>query len=149
MSSSGDEYIHCQEQNCRVMSTRVLKYTTVLWLTGLSGAGKSTIANELKKQLSDVGFRGGRSTTVSANDTGADHSVHYEVNSRKGNRVFVIKHIDTGKCVARPGSKRSYTNDLEEACVYRTREDAKKELCEGSEDIVELARLFARLHPTR
>jgi hypothetical protein len=56
---------------------------------------------------------------------------------------FVIQHTETGKYVSRPGSLRSYTNRLEDARVFRTREDAEKERCVENEETVDLHQLFA------
>jgi hypothetical protein len=57
--------------------------------------------------------------------------------------MFVIQHDETGKYVSRPGSLRSYTNRLEEARVFRTREGAEKERCVENETLVDLHQLFA------
>lgn len=61
--------------------------------------------------------------------------------------MFVLQHNKTGKYVARPGSERSYTNRLEEARVFRTREKAEKERCVENETVVDVNRLFASLVP--
>lgn len=59
--------------------------------------------------------------------------------------MFVLQHDDTGKYVARPGSKRSYTNRLEEARVFRTPEGAEAERCVESETVMDVRRLLKSL----
>jgi hypothetical protein len=59
--------------------------------------------------------------------------------------MFAIQHTETGKYVASPGSYRSYTNCLEEARIFRSRDIAEKERCVESETIVDLQHLFNRL----
>jgi len=56
--------------------------------------------------------------------------------------MFVIQHDETGKYVSRPGSLRSYTNRLEDARVFRHREQAEKERCVENETLVDVIRLF-------
>lgn len=53
----------------------------------------------------------------------------------------VIKSNETGKYVARSGSERSYTRRLEEARIFKSREEAKAECC-GNERIIRLDRLL-------
>jgi len=57
--------------------------------------------------------------------------------------IYVIQHKETGKYVSRSGSPRSYTNRLEEARVFRSRESAEKERCVENEALVDVYRLFA------
>ena len=45
----------------------------------------------------------------------------------EGTKMFVIKRNDDGLYVARPGQHRSYTNKLEEAWKFHTREFAEQE----------------------
>jgi hypothetical protein len=59
--------------------------------------------------------------------------------------MFVLQHAATGKYVSRPGSLRSYTNRLEEARVFRSREEAEGERCVDSESVVDVLRLFAEV----
>jgi hypothetical protein len=59
--------------------------------------------------------------------------------------MFIIQHNGTGKYVACPGSLRSYTNRLEEARVFRTRESAEKERCVENETLVDVNHLISRM----
>lgn len=49
--------------------------------------------------------------------------------------MYVIQNCDDAKFVARPGSQHSYTNRLQDARVFQTRDDAERERC-GNETIV-------------
>jgi hypothetical protein len=51
--------------------------------------------------------------------------------------VYVIQNVDTGKWVARFGSERSYTNSLQKAQTFPTREAAQPQCC-GNERIQSL-----------
>jgi hypothetical protein len=51
---------------------------------------------------------------------------------------YVIRSNDTGKYVAYPGSKSSYTRDILNARRFATREDAKRDAC-GNETVINLA----------
>jgi hypothetical protein len=48
--------------------------------------------------------------------------------------MYVIAR-DDGQYVTNPGSEKSYTTRLENARVYRTREEATKDLCPGNEKV--------------
>ena len=48
---------------------------------------------------------------------------------------FVLKHTGTKLYVARPGSKQSYTRKLENAHVFKTREEAEKNRCKYCEEV--------------
>lgn len=52
---------------------------------------------------------------------------------------FIIRRED-GKYVARPGSEHSYTSKLEDARVFRTREEADRDCC-GNEQVVPIEEL--------
>lgn len=54
---------------------------------------------------------------------------------------YVIRHIETSKYVARPGSRRSYVKTLEAARVYLTREAAEADKC-GNEAIVPICSIL-------
>lgn len=56
--------------------------------------------------------------------------------------MFVIRHSETGRYVAIPGSRHSYTNRLESARVFRDKENAEKERCVENETIVRVSNLF-------
>ena len=45
--------------------------------------------------------------------------------------AYVLMNLDTGKYVAPPGSRRSYTKYLERAHPYATLADAKKDACDN------------------
>ncbi len=51
--------------------------------------------------------------------------------------MFVIKRND-GLYVAMPGMRNSYTRFLQYARIFRTREDAERDVCPGNERIVEV-----------
>jgi hypothetical protein len=51
--------------------------------------------------------------------------------------LFVIKHLDTGKYVARKGLKHSYTAKLSEIRFFINNEAAQRERC-GNEIVEEL-----------
>lgn len=55
--------------------------------------------------------------------------------------MYLIKRND-GKFVAQSGSEHSYTNRLDLARVYKTKDEATKDLCTGNETIVEIPQLF-------
>lgn len=55
---------------------------------------------------------------------------------------YVLIHNGTGKYVSRPGSEHSYTNKLQNAATYPTRDAAEANRCPGSEHIVSLDQLF-------
>lgn len=55
--------------------------------------------------------------------------------------MFVLRR-DDGKYVAPSGSEHSYVDRLEEAQVYRTREEAEDERCVENETIVALSDLL-------
>lgn len=52
--------------------------------------------------------------------------------------MYVIKRIEDGKFVAKVGSKSSYTNALQNARKFATREAAEADCC-GNERAVSLA----------
>lgn len=56
---------------------------------------------------------------------------------------YVIRRNEDGKFVARPGSERSYTNKLEDARVYPSRDAARADLCIENEHVVSLESIFA------
>jgi hypothetical protein len=53
---------------------------------------------------------------------------------------YVIKNIETGKYVARPGLEHSYTKKPHEIRVFKTRVAAEAELCVENERIEEAPR---------
>ena len=50
---------------------------------------------------------------------------------------YVIKREEGGKMVSRPNSKNSYTNNLQDARVYTSRESAQIDCC-GNEYVVDI-----------
>ena len=48
---------------------------------------------------------------------------------------YAIKQTSTGKWVARPGSRHSFTNDLNEAAQFGTLEEVQSEACLEGESI--------------
>lgn len=56
--------------------------------------------------------------------------------------MFVIQHNKTGRYVADNNSIRSYTQRLEQARVFRSKEDAEKERCVENETLVRVFDLF-------
>lgn len=52
--------------------------------------------------------------------------------------MFVIIRTADGQYVTPPGTASSYTNRLQWARIYRTREDAERERCPRNETIVSL-----------
>lgn len=57
--------------------------------------------------------------------------------------MFVIIRSD-GAYVAPPGRPSSYTNKLQNARVFATREAAERECCPGNERVVEVSRCLGR-----
>lgn len=56
---------------------------------------------------------------------------------------YVIRRTDQGGgWVAKPGGKHSYTNKLQDARVYPTREAAEADRCPENEVIEPLSRIF-------
>jgi len=52
---------------------------------------------------------------------------------------FLLRRLDQGRgWVARQGSAKSYTNRIDRARRYATREAAEQDRCEGNERIVEI-----------
>jgi hypothetical protein len=51
--------------------------------------------------------------------------------------MYVIKHLDTRKYVARPGLRHSYTGRVIEVRIFKTRAAAQSECCsnEGVEEL--------------
>lgn len=59
--------------------------------------------------------------------------------------MYVIKRTDQGGgYVAPAGSDKSYTHTLENAKMWRTRENADRERCVGNEIVLNLDELFQR-----
>lgn len=54
---------------------------------------------------------------------------------------YVIKNLDTGKYVAKPGGEHSYSNDIENIRVFRDSFAANKEKC-GNEVVVNVEDLI-------
>lgn len=54
---------------------------------------------------------------------------------------FIIQRNEDGKYVALPGRKHSYTNRLQEARVFHSMSEAKREKC-GNETILPLRQAF-------
>ncbi len=52
--------------------------------------------------------------------------------------LYVIQRAD-GMFVAKDGSEHSYTDRLQDAQVYQTREDAERNRCPGNERAVSIA----------
>ena len=52
--------------------------------------------------------------------------------------MFVIRNIENGKYVARPGSMHSYTRSIANARVFDYRSDAENDLCPDNERVVEV-----------
>lgn len=57
--------------------------------------------------------------------------------------MYVIINNDTGKYTTPPGSERSYTDKLQDARTFATRDAAERECC-GNERIVPV---LEALHP--
>lgn len=57
--------------------------------------------------------------------------------------MYVIRRMEDGKFVARPGMRESYTWFLQEAQVFKTREQAKDCACGGNERVVNLDDILA------
>jgi hypothetical protein len=55
--------------------------------------------------------------------------------------AYVIRR-DDGQYVTPPGSEKSYTADVTKARIFRSREEAKIELCPGNETVVPLLSVF-------
>ena len=55
---------------------------------------------------------------------------------------YVLQHIQTGKYVAPPEEEEFYTTRIENARVFRTKQEADRERCIESERIVSLGELF-------
>jgi hypothetical protein len=51
--------------------------------------------------------------------------------------MYVIKHLDTHKYVARPGLRHSYTSNVIEVRIFKTRAAAQSECC-SNESVEEL-----------
>lgn len=59
--------------------------------------------------------------------------------------MYVIRRTDQGGgYVAQPGSKHSYTRNLERARTFDTRDAAQSECCPGNEIPVAVADIMAR-----
>lgn len=56
--------------------------------------------------------------------------------------IVRTRHAGRQDYVARSGAGSSYTQRLENACVYPTREEAKRDLCPHNETVVELRTLL-------
>jgi len=56
--------------------------------------------------------------------------------------MFVIKNMNTGRFVARPGSEYSYTILSTQARMFRTKEEAQEHCC-GNEKVIPASTLFA------
>lgn len=57
--------------------------------------------------------------------------------------MYVLVRTDQGGgFVTKPGSRGSYTNKLQEARVYETREQASKDACPENERVVAVADLL-------
>jgi len=54
--------------------------------------------------------------------------------------MYVLKNVTTGKYVAVPGKKNSFTQSIEHAQVFRTYEAAKANAC-GDEIVISVERL--------
>lgn len=57
--------------------------------------------------------------------------------------MFVIRRMEDGKFVARPGMQESYTWFLQKAQVFKTREQAQACACDGNERVVDLDDILA------
>lgn len=55
--------------------------------------------------------------------------------------MFVLI-CDNGRYVARSGSQSSYTNKLENAKIYKSREDADSDRCVENESIVNVSNIL-------
>jgi hypothetical protein len=53
------------------------------------------------------------------------------------NPMYVINHLDTHKYVARPGLRHSYTSNVIEVRIFKTRAAAQSECC-SNESVEEL-----------
>jgi len=49
--------------------------------------------------------------------------------------MYVLKRIEDGKFVSKPGSKWSYTFDLKKARIFSSKENAERDKC-GNEIVV-------------
>jgi hypothetical protein len=58
--------------------------------------------------------------------------------------MFVLVHNETGKYVAEPGQDKSYTQRLEEAQTFSTREEAERNRCDQSERIAAVDSLLRK-----
>lgn len=57
---------------------------------------------------------------------------------------YVIRRTDQGGgFVSRPGSEKSYTRNLENARIFKTRGEAEADRCPGNEVVVDLADLLS------
>lgn len=56
---------------------------------------------------------------------------------------YVIRR-DDGAFVSQPGSEHSYTKNLLNARLFRTKAEAEANLCPGNERVVRVADLFER-----
>ena len=57
--------------------------------------------------------------------------------------MYVIQRND-GAFVSKSGSASSYTNKLQDARTWETRESAERELCPGNERIVSTDEIFEK-----
>jgi len=55
---------------------------------------------------------------------------------------YVLRHNETGKYVATPGSNWAYTAKLENARTFATREEAERDRCVECESIIPLSELL-------
>lgn len=58
--------------------------------------------------------------------------------------MYVIRRTEDSKFVAMPGSQSSYTQHLQSARTFTTREAAEREICPENEVIVDVASLLQR-----
>jgi hypothetical protein len=49
--------------------------------------------------------------------------------------MYVIRRTPDMKFVSKPGSKNSYTTDLQKARTFKTKEHAEQNMCPGNEII--------------
>jgi hypothetical protein len=57
--------------------------------------------------------------------------------------TYLLKLMDRrGGFVAKPGSRRSYTDSLRQARKFSTREEAERERCQDNEVVVRLSDLL-------
>lgn len=59
--------------------------------------------------------------------------------------MFLIENVETGRYVAVPGWRSSYTTSVRRARKFRTRCDAERDLCPENERVVACAELGFRV----